>query len=84
MYKDKYYMQIVNEAPFGFVFHDIIVDENVKPFNYRFPEVHEAFENPTNFIRNTQVIHGIQKAVSGLTSDLRKVFNPANIRRLSL
>ena len=60
---------IVNSSPFGFAHHEIIVDDQNMPIDYRFLEVNPAFERLTglsagNIIGKTvrEVIPGIEKA----------------------
>jgi hypothetical protein len=73
MCKGNFNKQIVNEAPFGFAYYEIVADDKCQAFYYRFPEINEAFKNPTNFISNTQIIPGIEKVMFGLTSNLRTI-----------
>lgn len=67
--KNDFYKQVLQEAPFGFAHHEIILDEAGKPCDYRFIEVNEAFEKLTdlkkeNLIGKTvrEVIPGIEKS----------------------
>jgi len=45
--KDIQYKQILDTAPFGYAYHEIIVDGSGKPVDYRFLEANAAFEELT-------------------------------------
>lgn len=45
--KNDFYRQVLQEAPFGYAHHEIILDEAGKPCDYRFIEVNGAFEKLT-------------------------------------
>ncbi len=44
---EKRYRTLISEMLNGFAFHEIIVDNNDKPYDYRFLEVNSAFEEIT-------------------------------------
>jgi len=44
---DIQYRQIIETAPFGYAYHEILLDDSGKPIDYRFLEVNAAFENLT-------------------------------------
>ena len=61
--------EIINSSPFGFAHHEIILDRQNKPFDYRFIEVNQAFEKLTGLEAKTiigktvrEVLPGIEKA----------------------
>jgi len=48
----KRYRTLISEMPNGFALHEIIVDNNGKPDDYRFLEVNSAFEEMTGLKRD--------------------------------
>jgi len=67
--EEKFYEQILKEAPFGYAYHEIICDQEGVPVDYRFLEVNQAFEtltglSATRIIGKTvrEVIPGIEKS----------------------
>ena len=66
---EKQLQDIIYASPFGFAHHEIILDEQDRPVDYRFIEVNPSFEKVTglkaeNVVGKTvrQVIPGIEKA----------------------
>lgn len=45
--EQKQYQQLLENAPFGYAYHEIILDQKGKPVDYRFLEVNKAFESLT-------------------------------------
>ena len=42
--KINYADKILKKAPFAFAYHEIILDEKGKPYDYRFLEINNTFE----------------------------------------
>jgi len=66
---NKYYQSIINRAPFGYGFHEIILDDSGIPYDYYFREVNQAFEkitglNASEILGKTarEVLPGIEKS----------------------
>lgn len=64
-----FYKQIVDDAPFGFAHHEIIVDKDGQPCDYRFIDVNKAFEKLTGLSKDTLIGHTIRQLVPGIDQD---------------
>lgn len=67
--KDSFYKHILEQTPFGYAYHKIILDENDKPCDYEFIEINTAFEDLTGLKRSevlgkkiTEVLPDIKKS----------------------
>ena len=65
---NSFYKQILDQTPFGYAYHKIILDENNKPCDYEFIEVNTAFENLTGLKRS--VVLG--KKITEILPDIKK------------
>ena len=68
MQNQDFYRQIILDAPFGYAYHQIILDENGKPCNYRYLEVNKTFEKLTGL--SAETVKG--KTVTEVFPDLAK------------
>jgi PAS domain S-box-containing protein len=64
--KSDFYQQIIHLAPFGYAYHEIILDEAGKPFDYRFIEVNEAFEKLTGLKKENLIGRTVRQAIPGI------------------
>ncbi len=68
----KEYRSIIMNAPFGYAFHKIIVDEKGKPVDYEYLEVNGAFERITGLKARDIIGKTVLEVLPGINSD---VFN---------
>ncbi len=64
---DNLYKQILDQSPLGYAYHEIILDENNKPCDYKFIEVNNSFEDLTG-LKRSEVIG---KRISEVLPDIR-------------
>jgi diguanylate cyclase (GGDEF)-like protein/PAS domain S-box-containing protein len=62
------YKQILDQSPFGYAYHKIIMDDQGEPIDYQFIEINNAFEKLTG-LKGTEVIG---KKISEIMPDIRK------------
>lgn len=64
--KNEFYKQVLQEAPFGYAHHEIIIDEAGKPCDYRFIEVNEAFEKLTGLKKENLIGSTVREVIPGI------------------
>ena len=64
--KQDFYMQIIQDAPFGYAHHQIILDDKGKPCDYRFLDVNNAFEKLTGLKKENLIGQTVLEAIPGL------------------
>ncbi|PKL13623.1 MAG: hypothetical protein CVV50_03275, partial [Spirochaetae bacterium HGW-Spirochaetae-6] len=60
--EQKQFQQLLENAPFGYAYHEIILDKKGKPKDYRFLEANKAFENLTG-LKLKEIINKTVKEV---------------------
>lgn len=60
---------VVARAPFGYAFHEIIVDDSGKPLNYRYIDVNQAYEKLTGLKSEDILGKTITDVIPGIVND---------------
>jgi PAS domain S-box-containing protein len=63
---EDFYGQIIHKAPFGYAYHEILLDDDGIPFDYRFIEVNEAFEKLTGLKKENLIGKTVREAIPGI------------------
>ncbi len=61
-----FHEQIIQKAPFGYAYHEIVLDENGQPCDYRFLEVNGAFEEITELKKEKVIGQTVLKVIPGI------------------
>lgn len=69
MKETNFYRQIIHDSPLGFAHHEIILDANGKPCDYRFLEVNGAFEKITGLKKEDLIGQTARTAIPGIEHD---------------
>jgi PAS domain S-box-containing protein len=65
--KDRnFYSGIIHKSPFGYAHHEIILDDNGHPFDYRFLDINPAFEKLTGLRKENLIGQSIRQAIPGI------------------
>jgi len=65
--KDRnFYSSIIHKSLFGYAHHEIILDENGQPCDYRFLDVNPAFEKLTGLKNETLIGQTVRQAIPGI------------------
>ncbi len=67
--KENFYKSILYNSPFGYAFHEIILDEKGDPCNYRFIEVNPAFELFTGLKAKDIIGKTVLEAIPSIVND---------------
>jgi len=67
--KENFYKNILYNSPFGYAFHEIILDENGVPCNYKFIEVNPAFEMFTGLKAKDIIDHTVLEVIPSIIND---------------
>lgn len=67
--KENFYRNILINSPFGYAYHEIILDKNGNPCDYRFIEVNHAFELFTGLKAKDIVGKTVLEAIPSIIND---------------
>lgn len=67
--KDKFYKILVANSPFGFAYHQILLNDAGAPVDYEFLEVNKAFENATGLKGEEITGKKVSEILPGIRSD---------------
>jgi len=65
----EHYKYIIQSAPFGYAYHEIILDDTGKPIDYRFLEVNPSFEKLTGLKSENVLNHKVTEVIPGIESE---------------
>ncbi len=68
MNKD-FYREVVNHAPFGYAHHEIMLDDQGKPIDYRYLDVNDAFRELTGIKAKNIVGKTVTELIPGIRSE---------------
>jgi PAS domain S-box-containing protein len=69
MHTNDVYKQIIQNAPFGFAYHKIILNDEGKPYDYRFLEINQAFARLTGLNTEKLIGYTVREAIPGIEDD---------------
>jgi PAS domain S-box-containing protein len=69
MENQEFYRQIIQEAPFAYAHHQIILDEQGKPADYRFLDINPSFEQLTGLPKELLLGHTVREVLPGILED---------------
>lgn len=64
-----FYKNIVEKSPIGYAYHEIILDENGRPFDYRIIEINDAFETYTGLSKKDVVGRNILEIIPDINEN---------------